>query len=280
MEEREKLKKKEEEKKVKEITQGLWIVTGVALFASLVKSPYIVPLILLFAILLHSEQGKSFLENIIKNYKTYKLRISLALGGLVLLAVIVVSAYFIIEGIKIERKRIQAEEETRIEAEIKENYPEPEITIISNLEHQEDAEKYLLEFTATGADEAFVGKKSSSNLEKVENNEGVYLYTLSLDKRKNEFEIIVRNKYKKSSLEFVITRDLTKEEREEEIYYTLKWSIDAIFSDPELEYILDSDALLDKWERGKAVEVANEYGISVNQLNEIYARVFEEKMGY
>ncbi|MFA4814869.1 MAG: hypothetical protein WC924_01155 [Candidatus Gracilibacteria bacterium] len=195
------------EEKRKENVTTLWIAVVISFFIGRSITPLFGFFIPLIGIWLHPNKGETVFINRFKDYKKYIFR--LILSGVVVFFIVLVA----IEGVQAERARIQAEEE----AQIAEEFPEPSIEIISNLDKQGDASSYLLEFTATDTDTVSVSDQYGTEQYEVNNSDGVYSAILSLESTKSTFEILATNKYKENSLEFTIERNETEEEQAERI---------------------------------------------------------------
>lgn len=151
-------------------------------------------LFLIFLVwLFPTKGGESFNQRVV-NFKKFKFRS--ILSGILILFTLISLSQTLFENYK----------DSTHEKFLK-TILEPEINILSSLEHQKDSLKYELRFEVANASNVTL------NAKKIESNkDGSYSKIISLNRFKSEIQITAKNEYKKTHKTIVIERNETKEE--------------------------------------------------------------------
>lgn len=154
-------------------------------------SPYLSFLVLVCVIWLYPRKHEVILKNRLVDYQNYKLRIVLTAISLIIFTWF--SSYLK------ELKYVQ-------------QYPQPQIQILSSQLNQEENKEYLLEIGGKDFTEVWVNNRLIQK-----DNDGNLQTTIKLDNRKTTIKIEARNQYKATKKEITISRNETESEIAERI---------------------------------------------------------------
>lgn len=175
------------EEKRRTLLKKLWLIT-LLLFVFLPSFLRII--VLITAIWLHPRKDEKMLMNRFKDYKHYTLRV--IASALILI--------IFIGATSAERQRMADE-----------NYPLPQINIVSSQENQGDAKAYMLQIAVTDATEVLV------NGVELKKSNDLYSTEVTLDKPITTLIISAKNNKKDTTMNFTVERAESESEKQERI---------------------------------------------------------------
>lgn len=265
----------------------IWLLAGSfgVVFYLEPESPWLVWLgffFLALAIWMHARKGEQVfggggnaLQDRIKNFKQHKIRLTFTI--IAFLFAIPTFAVHLSNEIKADKLYAQKEEERlEQEAEAKriEDYPKPSIEILSDQGHQGGNMEYDL---VVEAKDATLVRAGTQSMVQDETDKELFTLSVPLPSPTTVLNVVAKNEYKETKQSIEISRNETHEETqaklEREIYKAVNERMDAIYDEPNRAY-LESSALMDEYDAIQIKEVAQIYGISVEEVEAIYKAQF------